>query len=259
MKMRPVESRSAAYRLPAALSARKFRFASVLLMLVTASAIAVPSARAEWTGKGELGLVFARGNTETETLNGSLGVEYTRGKWRNETKFSFLRSETDGDVDASRFVGSNATHYELSSVSYVVGTARYDRDRFSSFEYQASAALGYGRKWIDTDRQALSTEFGPGVRHSEIRSTGETETDLIARGALDYRLAISETAELTNAALVESGSSNTFFENETALSVAINDSLALKTAFSVRHNTDVEPDRKKTDYLTTVNLVYSFE
>lgn len=259
MNMYSVELSSATRHLPVASPAPRFRAAAVLMMLVLAGAIAVPSARAEWSGKGELGLVFARGNTETETLNGSLGVEYTRGKWRNETKFSFLRSETDGDVDASRFVGSNATHYELSPVSYVVGSARYDRDKFSSFEYQASAALGYGRKWIDSERQALSTEIGPGVRHSEIRSTGETETDLIARGALDYRLAVSETAELTNVALVESGSSNTFLENETALTVAINDSLALKTAFSVRHNTDVEPDRKKTDYLTTVNLVYSFE
>ncbi len=40
--------------------------------------------------------------------------------------------------------------------------------------------------------------------------------------------------------------------------MAIKDSLALKTGFSVRHNSDVEPGRDKTDYLSTVNLVYSF-
>jgi len=217
------------------------------------------SATADWSGGGELGLVFARGNTDTETLNGSLELVYVGGKWRNESKFTFLRSETDGDIDASRFVGANETHYELSPASYVIGTARYDRDKFSSFEFQASVSIGFGRKLIDTERQALSVEFGPGVRHSEVRATGQTETDLIGRGSLDYRRAVSETAELTNLALVETGSSNTFVENETALDVAINDTLSLKTAFSVRHNTDVEAGREKTDFLTTLNLVYSFE
>jgi putative salt-induced outer membrane protein len=216
-------------------------------------------ANADWSGGGELGLVFARGNTDTETLNGSLGLEYTREAWTNATSISFLRSETDGDVDASRFVATNDTQYALSPVSYIIGTARYDRDKFSSFEFQTSASIGYGRKVIDTERQTLALEFGPGVRYSEIRSTGETETDLIGRGSLDYRRTISETAEFTNTALVETGSSNTFLENEAALSVSINEALALKTAFSVRHNTDVEPGRDKTDYLTTLNLVYSFE
>src|SRR6056297_294680 len=233
--------------------------AASLLCVMPVLAVFPGLVQADWSGGGELGLVFARGNTETETLNGSLGFEYTSGKWINATEFSFLRSETNGDVDASRFVATNDTNYELSPVSYMIGTLRYDRDKFSSFEFQTSASIGYGRKLIDTDRQALSLEFGPGVRYTEVRSTGETETDLIGRGSLDYRRAISDTTELTNVALVETGSSNTFLENETALSESINDSLALKTAFSVRHNTDVEPGREKTDYLTTVNLVYSFE
>lgn len=236
------------------LSRRSGVFASALLCLLLVSG----SASAEWSGSGELGLVFARGNTDTQTLNTELKLGYTHDRWTNTSNFSFLRSETDDEVDASRFVFDNHTDYSLSEVSYLTGVGRYDRDRFSSFEFQTSLALGYGRKLIDNERQTFSVEAGPGVRYSEIRDTGETETDLIGRAAADYRLKISETAELTNATLVESGSSNTFLENQTALTVDINDSLALKTGFSVRHNTDVEPGREKTDYLSTVNLVYSF-
>ncbi|MDT8409560.1 MAG: DUF481 domain-containing protein [Wenzhouxiangellaceae bacterium] len=216
-------------------------------------------AQAEWAGSAELGLVFARGNTETETLNTALEASYSRQRWTNTTEASFFRSETDGDLDASRFVGKNATDYTLDDRSYLTGIVRYDRDRFSSFRFQTSAALGYGYQWLDSERQTLSLEAGPGVRHSENRASGDTETEFIGRGAVDYRLAISETAELTNAFLVETGSSNTFLETQLALEVAINDSLALKTGFSVRHNTNVEADRDKTDYLSTVNLVYSFD
>jgi len=228
------------------------------LLPVYLGLFAAGSASAEWTGSGELGLVFARGNTDTETLNTELKLKYTRERWTNASRFSYLKSESDGDLEAERLVFDNKTDYTLSEVSYITGVGRYDRDEFSSFEFQTSLAIGYGRRLIDTERQALSVEIGPGVRYSEIRDTGETETDLIARGGADYRLQISETAELTNRSLIESGSSNTFLENETALTVAINDALALKTGFLVRHNTEVEPGREKTDYLSTVNLVYSF-
>ena len=234
------------------------RFAGALVPAFLGLLFLAGNVSADWTGSGELGLVFARGNTDTETLNTELKLEYTKARWTNETRLSYLRSESDGDLEADRFVVDNKTDYTLSDASYFIGVGRFDRDRFSSFEFQTSLALGYGRRLIDTDRQAFSVEIGPGVRYSEVRDTGETETDLIARGGADYRLQISETAELTNRSLVESGSSNTFFENEAALTVAINDALALKTGFLVRHNTEVEPGREKTDYLSTVNLVYSF-
>lgn len=234
-------------------SRHSWRLAAVSLVMMLAGNVS-----ADWTGSGELGLVFARGNTETETLNTELKLGYIQGRWSNDSRLAFLRSETDGNIDASRFVFANNTNYELSDVSYLTGVGRYDKDKFSSFEFQTSLAIGYGRKLIDTERQGLSIEAGPGVRYSESRDTGQTETDLIGRLGLDYRFAISDTAELTNRSLVETGSSNTFFENEISLTVAINDVLALKTGFSVRHNTDVEPGREKTDYLSTVNLVYSF-
>lgn len=234
------------------------RCAGALVPIALGLCLAAGSVAAEWTGSGEFGLVFARGNTETETLNTELNLTYTQERWTNASRLSYLRSEADGDLDADRFVFGNKTDYTLSEVSYITGVGRFDRDRFSSFEFQSSLAIGYGRRLIDTERQGLSVEFGPGVRYSEIRDTGETETDLIVRGGADYRLQISESAELTNRSLVESGSSNTFLENETALTVAINDTLALKTGFLVRHNTDVQPNREKTDYLSTVNLVYSF-
>jgi len=234
------------------------RCASALLLVFPGLLFSAGNVSAEWTGSGELGLVFARGNTDTETLNTELKLQYTRERWTNASRLSYLKSESDGDLEAERLVFDNKTDYTLSDVSYLTGVARYDRDEFSSFEFQTSLAVGYGRKLIDTERQAFSVEIGPGVRYSEIRDTGETETDLIARGGADYRLQISETAEVTNRSLIESGSSNTFLENETALTVSINAALALKTGFLVRHNTEVEPGREKTDYLSTVNLVYSF-
>ncbi|MEM1080408.1 MAG: DUF481 domain-containing protein [Pseudomonadota bacterium] len=231
----------------------------ILLAVAIALLLQSSFAAAQWTGSGELGLVFARGNSDTETINAAIELIYARDRWSNQTNFSYLRSENEGELDASRFLFSNQTNYELSERSYLLGVARYDRDKFSSFEYQASIAAGYGYKLINSESQTLLGEIGPGVRSSELRDSGDTETELIVRGKLDYAWTISDTAKLTNLLLVESGSSNTFVENGLALEVAINSTLSLKTGLSVRHNTDVEPGTEKTDYLTTANLVYSFD
>ncbi|MBY6203679.1 DUF481 domain-containing protein [Halomonas denitrificans] len=224
------------------------------ILLAASGAVA-----AEWTGSGELGLVFARGNSDTETVNAGFELRYEQDRWTNTLKSSYLRSENEGELDASRFVISNNTLYDLTERSYLVGSARYDQDKFSSFEYQATAGLGYGYRVLDGESHTLSVEAGPGVRFSEERDSGESETKLIARGALDYAWQISETARLENALLVESGASNTFVENALSLEVAINSAMSLKTGVAVRHNTDVAAGRDNTDVLSTVNLVYSFD
>lgn len=213
---------------------------------------------AEWSGKGELGLVIARGNSDSETLNGEVGLTYTEDRWTNESGISYLRTEESGETTASRIVATNKTNYALSDRRYVLGALRYDRDRFSGFRYQGSAALGYGYRVLEGETHFLKLEAGPGVRFSEERESGESETELIGRGFAEYRWVISESTEFSNRLLVESGAENTFLENQAALQVAINSRLALKTGFAVRHNTEVAEGRDNTDTLTTMNLVYNF-
>ncbi|MEP7313870.1 MAG: DUF481 domain-containing protein, partial [Pseudomonadota bacterium] len=51
-------------------------------------------------------------------------------------------------------------------------------------------------------------------------------------------------------------SDNTFVQNEIGLEVKMTVKLALAVALAVRHNTDPPQAFKKTDTLTTVNIVY---
>ncbi|QOC21782.1 DUF481 domain-containing protein [Wenzhouxiangella sp. AB-CW3] len=215
-------------------------------------------AMADWTGLGELGVVAARGNTETDTVNGRIELDYTRERWANESVISGVYSRDADRTRASRLVLGNKTDYNLSERSYLLGALRYDRDRFTDFSYQTTASLGYGHRFFDTDRHKLRGEIGPGVRYAEFRDSGENDTDFIVRGFLNYSWQISETAELKNRLLVESSTDNTFTENELSVQVAINDRLALKAGLAVRHNSDVEPGTRNTDTLTTANLVYNF-
>lgn len=213
---------------------------------------------ADFSGTGEFGMVFNRGNSETEAANARLAMLLERDRWENETTARAVYARDSGTTSANRFTVANSLNYLLNERSYVTGALRYDRDQFSSFRYQSSVAVGYGRRILTGDVHRLTIEAGPGWQFAEIRDTGETDNQAILRGLMNYRWQINDSTRLKNRLLVESGSSNTFIENALNLGVALNSRLSLSTGVTWTHNTDVEPGRKKTDTLTTVNLVYNF-
>ncbi len=230
---------------------RKIMLASGLLVMSL-------GAQAELSGKGEFGLVFNRGNSESESANARLGLEWERERWGNEFTARAVYARDGGSTSANRFTLANSLNYSVNERSYATGALRYDRDRFSSYTYQSSVAAGFGYRVVRTEAHRLTLEAGPGYQFAEVRDTGDVENQLILRGMANYRWQISESTRLSNRLLVESGSSNTFTENALSLGVAINSRLSLSTGLTITNNTDVEPGRKKTDTLTTINLGYNF-
>lgn len=234
-----------------------------------------PPADTGWTGTGELGLALARGNARSENLNAKLDFGKEDAQWKHDFHVAALRGkgEVTGDFDgdgveeesfelnANRYEAAASSGYKFDESNYVVGALRYENDDFSAFDYQATASVGYGHKFINNDRTGLLTEIGPGFRRSRDAETGEVETGAIARGLVDFKHKLTDNTELFNTLLVEAGSDNTYLQDDFGVAVAMNEHFALKAGLQVRHNTDVDEDAgvEKTDTLTTVNLVYSFK
>jgi putative salt-induced outer membrane protein len=244
--------------------------------ILVASALLVlpPLAQADsWTGTGELGLAVARGNADAENINAKLALVNESDDWTHKFGLSALRSRSrvDGDPDAEgipqRRYELSANRYQLNASSAFkmttraswVGALRYENDDFAAFEHQTTFSLGYGYRLIDNEQVTLATELGPGYRRAKRRNDGDIESEVILRGLVDYKHQLTETTALTNVLLVESGSDNTFAQNDFGVTVAMNSRLALKTGLQLRHNTEVDPGTRRTDTLTTVNLVYSMK
>ena len=225
-----------------------------------------------WTGTGELGLALSRGNSRSEHLNARLAFGRETEAWKHDWYAAAMRSkgETSGDFDGDGIeeerYGLSANRYELGASSgykfdqrnYISGSGRYENDDFAPYEYQAILALSYGRRMIDGERTKLLGEVGPGYRRARDAETGVVESDAIVRGLLDFSHQLTGNTVLGNRLLVEAGSDNTFVQNDLGVAVAMNEAFALKAGLQLRHNTDVAPGTRKTDTLTTVNLVYSF-
>ena len=227
------------------------------LLLLTTPLFAQDADELGWTGNGELGFVSTSGNTDTTTAK--LGVEFIREmeKWRHRFGANALNAEDSGTTTAERYGMEWQSDYKLSDISWIFGSFRYESDKFSAYDNQQTLTTGYGRKLIDTEVSQLVGEIGAGYRDAELQS-GFSESEAIVRGLLDYTRQITGNTEFTNRFLVESGSDNTFIQNLTALSVAMNDKFAVKLGFEYRNNSDVPPGVDDTDTITSANLVYNF-
>jgi putative salt-induced outer membrane protein len=243
--------------------------------LAAAAALLVPlfaisPAHADWSGKGEAGLVIATGNTETTTANAKLQLANEVGKWKHQFGGAALYASSDAEgTTANRWEAFEQSDYNFSPRSFWFGAGRYEDDEFSGFEYQATVSTGLGRKFIDTDVTKFTGTAGVGYKFFETRDAfddagvliepGASDSEVIFRGTLDYDHKLTATSSVLDKLVVEAGSNNTFVQNDLALQVKMTNVLALAVGYSVRHNTDPPPGFEKTDTLTTINLVYELK
>lgn len=232
---------------------------------LAAALLAVPAAHAQdkplddsWSGTGEAGLAIAKGNTDSRTLVGKLAAKKAIGEWTVGAGAAFLNGEADGVESAYRYEVFSDVARRLGDRSYLVGSLRNERDHFAANEYQWVASAGYGYEAIKNDRTQLTFEVGPGYRWSKLQGVRVHNNEAIARGLMGFKHQLNGNVALFDTLLVEAGKDNTFARNEAGVLVKMTEAMALKAGVEHRHNTDVPAGVKKTDTLTTVNVVYGF-
>ncbi len=238
------------------------------IILASALAVALP-AHADWTGKGEAGLVIASGNTDTKTANAKLQLANEVGKWKHSFGLAGLYAADEVGSTAQRWEAFEESDYNFSERSFWFGAARYEDDKFSGFEYQATLSTGLGRRFIDSDATKFVGAAGVGYKFFETRDVldedgvlllpGDSHSEVVFRGTLDFEHAFNASTSVIDRLIVEAGADNTYVQNDLSLQVKMTDVLALAVGYSVRHNTDPPFGFEKTDTLTTINLVYEIK
>ena len=233
-------------------------YSKTMIGLVCGVLAAGTASAADWTGKGSLGGVLSRGNTDMETINANLDVATVVGGWTYKMGASFLNTVEDDIASADRFELRGEANYALTERSYLFGSLRYEDDRFTDFAYQAVLAGGYGYKFIATEETKFEGQIGLGYRQTEILVTGEKQDEPIVRGAMNFEHKLTATTLIYDKFLVEHGEDNTYIQNALGIEVKINDAFALALDYQVRQNSEVLPGTEKTVQVLTANLVYGF-
>jgi putative salt-induced outer membrane protein len=240
-----------------------------LFFAATVLAAALP-AHAEWTGKSEAGLVIASGNTNTETANARLNLQYETEQWKNIIGGAALYSSDEEGKTANRWETFGELGWKFTERNFVFGAGRYEEDEFSGFEYQATLSGGVGRRFLDNPTTTMVGTLGAGYKFLETRDAfdeetgalieeGDSSSEVVFRSTLDFEHKFTATTNLVDKFIVESGVNNTFVQNDISLQVKMTDVLALAVGYGVRHNSNPPAEFKKTDTLTTINLVYDIK
>jgi putative salt-induced outer membrane protein len=223
-------------------------------------------AAADWSGKGEVGIAVASGNTETEAANAKIEVVNQLERWKHLLGLTGNYASDEVGTTGQRWEARGQSDFSFGPRAFWFGSGRYENDRFSGFEHQATIGTGLGYKFIDTEATKLAGQIGAGYKFFETRDSladdgitiipGDNDSELIFTGGIDFEHRLTETTQILNKFLVESGGDNTFLQNELALQVRMTEVLALAVGYAVRHNTDPPEGFEETDTLMTVNLVY---
>jgi putative salt-induced outer membrane protein YdiY len=238
-------------------------------LILTGLAFTVPLALADsdsappkiWSGSVEMGYVSTTGNTNTSNIKGHADLKREKDQWRYEAQADALNTEEDDKRSAEKYFLSNKLDYTFAPNTYTFGYASYENDRFSGYDWQAVVAAGVGYRLLDTDTMTWDVEAGPGYRYSKVSENTEgagDEKEAIARLSTKYQWKLSDTAVFQEELSVESGSSNTVTRSITSLKTNIVGQLAMKLSYTVKHNTNVPPDTRRSDTETAVTLVYGF-
>lgn len=241
----------------------RMTLAGVAFLASTNTFAADEAPKSPWSSSAELGYVSTSGNTKTSSLNAKFDLGYEVEKWKHaaraETLQSKNRNETTGEDEktAHKSLATYQVDYKFTKHDYAFGLLSYEEDRFSGFEYQAKAIVGYGRKVFIRDDMELDLEIGPGHRRYK-PDMQPSDDDNEARLAAKYKWDISGTSVFTEELVGEFGDKQDEWKSVTALSANINSALAMKLSHTVKYLDVVPAGKDHYDRETAVTLVYTF-
>lgn len=268
-----------------------------MLAVATTAALFLPlsvhaaDSTGKWSGSGEFGFASSRGNTHSENLNAKLALDYQDDTWKDDFFLNMLRAKgevktpvvIDGvttgydssfDTTANRLEVGASTGYKFNPRSYLVGALRYDHDDFAANRWEQVASLGFGYIALKDASSELSLEIGPGYKRSQPKPFTLVNTaampptvthvqpavdaQAIGRGLVNFKHRITDNTSFEDTLLAESGTQNTFYQNEAGVAVSMTRTLAVKLGYETRYNSEIAPGAEHADQLFTTNLVYSF-
>ena len=224
-----------------------------------------------WSGKGQAGYIMSRGNSDTASANVKLDLNLLRNDWKHNLSLDGLFGRSAGITSSERWDARLQSNYQITAHMFSFAALSYQDDRFGGFQYQASGSGGLGYKFFDSEDTKLSAQIGVGYRslRPELlikddvgtvidRIPLETQTEVVGTAGVDFSHRFNASTRLLDKLNAESGSSNTSIRNDLSLEVKMNSRLSLAAGFSVLENTNPPAGLKRTDTITTLNLVYAF-
>lgn len=120
-----------------------------------------------WNSQVEFGYQAHSGNSESQSLNTRLKLEYTEGRHRSSAEWKFYMLYKDGEENKRQSTYTLQSDYKLGPKTYLYSSFKGIDSRYSAYykDYTLSGGLGY--QLANTKRFLMEVEVGPGYRYQE--------------------------------------------------------------------------------------------
>jgi putative salt-induced outer membrane protein len=210
-----------------------------------------------WKGSLDAGITDVAGNTRSRTLLGSSRLEGRHGAFSHLIEAGGKNISESSLRTAEQYRVAGKESWNMSEADYLFGYLAWDKDRFNGYEWQLTAAAGYGRKLLHDERHTLSVEAGPGFRHDELPNDDSEDHGLL-RAAAQYDLAISEKSHFLQRLEGEFSEDDTLSRSLTELGYRLNASLLLSASLEIRRNDNPPAGTRNSDRTTAIKLGWAF-
>lgn len=204
----------------------------------------------------QFGFLDTRGNTSTQSLGAGGDFIWRPDPWTYSGKLVFAQNESEDELTARSLAALFRSARALNPRLAVYGQYDFLRDVFAGVEQRHVIEGGLSYLAVDTAPHRLRFDVGLGYLHEE-RPDEDLNTATLTLAA-PYRLTISPNSQLTYVPrflFPFSDSGAWKFDQDVALTVAINTILSLKVSHTLRYSARPPAGFDKTDTIMAISLV----
>jgi|GEM_PF-3033534 len=245
------------------------KYSIIILSLLPIFALAEDQTKqpSPWDGSSiSLGGVLNTGNTDTSSSTGSLSLLFDKDKWNNTLIVAGQYGRSDGETNAQMYTIDNMLKYSCCNPdqdlkNYLFLDSDINVNQFSSYNYQTTLSLGYGRDWIKNDKFTLSTNIAPGYNKSSVADTDETSDSWSALLNSTFTWKLSKSSSLEEDIKYQLLETYWTAVSTSSINSTIIGNLALKLSYNISYLSKIPEGSSytyKTNSITTISMVYNF-
>lgn len=208
-------------------------------------------------GRAELGGYMSTGNTENIGLTAAIEVKREALEWRHKLRLQADYQESLGLVTRERYLAAYEPNWKFDDRAYMYGAAQYESDRFSGFYDRISISTGAGYSAIKSPAVKLDLELGPAYRLTRFIDD-KTESNLAARGSMDFGLKLSPSISVTQNASAYLQDANSTVSSRSALLAKLFGPFSAQFSYTLQYESTPPIGRQTTDTTSRAALVVDF-
>jgi putative salt-induced outer membrane protein len=214
-----------------------------------------------WVGSLGLSWVATSGNTDTSSIGMDFALDRKPEPWGLSLAARGNRADDQGELTAENYLVSGRAVRALGKRWEAFGGLAWAKDQFAGFDSQSVASAGATYKAVESERHLLSFDMGLAYTW-ENRVPPEEDVDF-AGGVfgLSWEWKLGASSKLTERLVYLPNfddSADWRLNSITAIEAAVNEWLALRFGFDVRHRNQPIGDADGTDTTSTASVVFNF-